>query len=64
MDIEKTLYKPGYAMLKCMLEWAKNYESGKGELHNRIKPYQDKLVILHDRKEIDKFISEARKYKK
>jgi adenylate kinase family enzyme len=60
VGIEKALYIPSYAMLKCMLEWAKNYDSGKGELYDRIKPYQDKLIILHNRKEIDKFISEVR----
>lgn len=39
-----------------MLGWAKNYNSGKGELHDRLRPYQDKLIVLHSHKEIDKFI--------
>jgi len=56
LGIEKSLYIPSYAMLKCMLGWAKNYNSEKGELYDRIKPYQDKLIILHSNKEIDKFI--------
>jgi adenylate kinase family enzyme len=58
--IERSLYRPSYKMLKRMLGWAKNYDSGKGELLDRIKPYQDKLVILHSQKEIDEFISEAK----
>lgn len=58
MGIEKSSYRPSYAMLKCMLGWAKNYDSGKGELHDRIKSYEDKLITLHDNKEINKFINE------
>ena len=44
-------------MLKCILKWAKNYDRDKGELYARIKPYQDKLIILHNQKEIDRFIT-------
>lgn len=55
--IEKSSYKPRYAMLKCILKWAKNYDRDKGELYARIKSYQDKLIILHNQKEIDRFIT-------
>jgi len=60
LGIEKSMYRPSYAMLKCMLGWAKNYDNEKVELLDRIKPYQDKLVILHNHKEIDKFISKTK----
>lgn len=51
IGIEKSLYIPSYAMLKCMLGWAKNYDCGKGELHDRLRPYQDKLIVLHSHQE-------------
>jgi len=59
IGIEQSLYKPSYAMLKCMLGWAKNYDCGKGKLHDWLRPYQDKLVVLHNHKDIEKFISKA-----
>jgi len=60
IGIEKSLYIPSYAMLKCMFIWARDYDSGKDGLHDRIKLYQNKLIVLHNHKEINKFISGVR----
>lgn len=60
IGIEKSLYIPSYTMLKCMLGWAKNYDCGKGELYDWLRPYQDKLIVLHNHQEIEKFISETK----
>lgn len=60
MGIEKCLYKPSYAMLKCMFGWSKDYDNGKDGLHERIKPYQNKTIVLCNNNDVNKYISEIR----
>ena len=43
-------------MLKCMLRWSKDYDLGKDKLKERISPYQEKVVILKNNKNISKYI--------
>lgn len=52
LRLEKSHYKPKFIMLKCMLQWSKDYDSGVNDIKNRLLPYQDKVVILKNRNDI------------
>jgi len=56
LGIEKCIYNPRYGMLKCMLQWSKDYDEGKDNLKNRISTYQEKVIILRNNKDINKFL--------
>jgi adenylate kinase family enzyme len=56
LGVEKCRYKPRYAMLKCMFQWAKDYDTGKDNLKERISPFQSKVTILNNNKEIAAFM--------
>lgn len=56
LGIEKCAYNPRFEMLKCMLKWSKDYDSGKDNLKERIAPYQGKVVILRNNKDIHAFL--------
>lgn len=44
--------------VKALLKWAKNYANASTkEILELIKPYSDKVVILHNEKEIDKYLA-------
>ncbi len=57
LGIEKCIYKPNYNMLKCMLQWSKDYDLGKDKLKERLYPYKDKVVILSNYKDIKSFLN-------
>lgn len=57
LKIEQCIYKPRFEMLKCMLQWSKNYDTGKDNLLERLVEFQDKLVIIRNNKDIRKFIN-------
>ena len=52
LGIEKCIYNPRYEMLKCMLQWSKNYDMGKDELKIRISSYQEKTVVLRNTSDV------------
>lgn len=56
LGIEKCIYKPRYGMLKCMLQWSKDYDEGKDNLKDRISPYKEKVITLKNSKDINKFL--------
>jgi adenylate kinase family enzyme len=56
LGIEKCIYTPSYRMLKCMLRWASDYDSGKDNLKVRILPYEEKVITLRNRKDINAFM--------
>ncbi len=43
-------------MLKCMLRWSKDYDLGKDNLKDRISTYQEKVIVIRNRKDINNFI--------
>lgn len=53
LGIEKCIYKPRYEMLKCMFRWAKDYDTGKDNLKERISAYKDKVVTIKNDKDIN-----------
>ncbi len=57
LGIEKSIYYPRYEMLKCMLQWSKDYDSGKDKLKERISSYQEKVIILKNNKDINMFLN-------
>ena len=56
LGIEKSIYNPRYEMLKCMLQWSKDYDEGKENLKDRIFPYKEKVITLKNNKDINVFI--------
>ncbi|WP_029451310.1 hypothetical protein [Clostridium algidicarnis] len=56
LGIEQCIYNPRYKMLKCMLRWSKDYDLGKDNLKDRISTYQEKVIIIRNRKDINNFI--------
>lgn len=60
IGIENCSYIPSYVMLKSMFRWSKEYDNGKDGLHERIKPYQNKTIVLCNNNDVNKYISEIR----
>ena len=60
LGIEKCIYKPRYKMLKCMLQWSKDYDEGKENLKDRISPYKEKVITLKNNKDIHVFLEHCR----
>lgn len=59
LNIAKCIYKPRFAMLKCMLQWSKDYDLGKDKLKERIALYQNKVTYLKNNKEIAEFLRKS-----
>ncbi|ADK16473.1 MULTISPECIES: hypothetical protein [Clostridium] len=64
LGIEECIYNPRYQMLKCMLQWSKNYNEGKDNLKDRISPYKEKVITLKNNKDIHIFLEECLNTKK
>jgi len=60
LKIEKSYYKSNLKMLKSMFKW--NREFNKIKFQKRIKKYKDKLIILNNNKDINKFLKEEKYY--
>ena len=54
--IEKCNYSPRYEMLKCILQWSKDYDTGKDNLKERVSSYQEKVITLRNNKDINAFL--------
>lgn len=61
LGFEKCIYKPNLHMLKSMLRWLRNYESGKDGTKSRIKQFENKVIYLTNKKETECFLSHLRK---
>jgi len=59
LGFEKCLYNPNFIILKCMFHWSKDYELGIDNLKERISPYQEKVIVLKNNREIKNFISKC-----
>lgn len=59
--LEKCIYKSDLHMLKSMLRWLKNYESGKDGTKQRIKQFDNKVIYLTNKNEIENFCQNCRK---
>lgn len=57
LGLEKCGYKPGLWMLKAMLRWAHDYETGADGLRSRLEPYREKMTILKNNREIREYIN-------
>lgn len=56
MGVEKCIYKPKFVMLKCMLRWSRDYDTGKDKLKERVMSYKDKVVILENKNDLNKYL--------
>jgi len=57
LGLEPCSYRPSLSMLKAMFRWSKDYESGADNLRERISPFSNKLIILRNSKEIERYLS-------
>lgn len=55
LGIEKCIYKPRFEMLKKMLKWSKDYDTGRDNLNERIASYKDKVVTIANNKDMKEF---------
>ncbi len=58
LGIEKCIYKPRYKMLKCMLKWSNDYDTGKDNLKERLSCYKEKIITLNNDKDIKELLIE------
>lgn len=56
LGIEKCAYEPNFTMLRHMYRWARNFQNGNDGVKNRTEQFGDKLIHLHNTKEINDFI--------
>ncbi len=56
LGIEKCIYNPRFDMLKCMLQWSKDYDAGKDKLKERVFQHQEKVITLRNNKDINEFL--------
>lgn len=56
LGIEKCIYRPRLDVLKSMFKWAKNYDTGADGTKARVMPFYKKTVVLHNNKEIERYI--------
>jgi len=59
LGIEKCIYTPRFEMLKCMLQWSKDYDAGKDKLKNRVLQHQKKVITLINNKDINEFLEKC-----
>lgn len=59
LGIEKCIYSPRYEMLKCMLQWSKDYDIGKDKLKDRISLYREKVITLRNNNDIKAFLEKC-----
>jgi adenylate kinase family enzyme len=64
LGIEKCVYKPNLNMLRCMLQWSKDYDLGKDKLKERLTPYQNKVIILKSNRCINHYVSTNKRFPK
>lgn len=50
-------------MLKAMLRWAQNYDTGEDGTKSRIAAFQDKTVILRGNRDIRRYIKSMQSIK-
>jgi adenylate kinase family enzyme len=56
LGLEKCIYNPRYEMLKCMLQWSKDYDMEKDKLKERILPHWNKVIVLRNNNDIKSFL--------
>lgn len=47
LKLEKCNYKPTLEMLKNMYKWTNDFEKNRKEFEEKLKEYNDKLIILN-----------------
>lgn len=57
LNLEYCIYTPSLTMLTSMLRWSKDYDLGKDNLKERIAVYQDKIIILRNRFDIQGYLN-------
>lgn len=63
LKIEKCHYKPNFQMLKWMIKWTKDFEKDRAEYNLFLNNYLEKLVIINNKRELNKYLKEQKNRK-
>lgn len=53
---EACIYLPGWRMLTNMFRWARNFDTGKDGVRERIKPFAGKTVVLRTKRDVSAYV--------
>lgn len=56
LGMEACGYKPSLKMVRGMLRWARDFDTGADGVKRRVAPFQSKTVVLRSQAEIEKFV--------
>ena len=56
LGIEACIYTPGWRMLTNMFRWARNFDTGKDGVRERIKPFAGKMIVLRTKRDIRAYV--------
>ncbi len=56
LGLEKCGYTPNIKMLKLMIQWSKDYDSGKDKLKSKLSIYEEKVIVLRNTNDINNLI--------
>lgn len=56
-------YRPDLLMLRLMFRWRRNYDSGRDDLKERLKPFGGKVQILRSARETEQWLEQLEKTK-
>ena len=56
LGFEPSGYKPSLSMVRMMLKWADDFDTGADGTKGRIAPYKEKTVTLRTPKEVERFL--------
>ena len=57
LSIEKCLYTPSLKMVRFMYFWLKKFSNDEDGLVNRLKKYNEKVIVLKSNKDIKDYLS-------
>lgn len=49
-------YRPSLHMLKNMFRWRRNYDSGRDDIRERLKPFSGKVRLLRSNNEVEQWL--------
>ena len=57
LRIEQCGYTPNFTMLILMFHWTRNYDSGADSVKERLRPYQSKLSVIRNKRDIETYVN-------
>ena len=57
LGLERSGYRPRLAVLRAMFRWTRNYATGADGTRARAQRFADKLIVLHTRRDVERYLS-------